>query len=123
MAAHDRGKTGENYLLSGQWRSVLELAEIAEEVTGVKRPKIVSPMWLARGWAPFQMMIDRALKRPLLYTSESLEALRANRQISHHKAAQDLGYAPRPVEESVRDIYAWFDAAGRLSPPLNEGAP
>ncbi len=114
LAAEDRGRRGENYLLSGHWRSVLDLATLAESVTGIRRPRIVSPMWLARGWAPFQMTIDRLMKRPLLYTSESLEALRANRNISHEKATRELGYQTRPIEESVRDIYAWFESAGLL---------
>ena len=119
LSAAERGRVGENYLLSGHYHTVLELAEMSERITGVRRPRIVAPMWLARGWAPFQMGIDRMLKRPLLYTPESLEALRGNRQISHAKAASELQYAPRAIEDSIRDVYSWFDAAGRLSPTLN----
>ncbi|MEE2789944.1 MAG: NAD-dependent epimerase/dehydratase family protein [Myxococcota bacterium] len=122
LGAEEKGRVGESYLLSGCWRSVLELADLAESITGVRRPRLISPMWLARGWAPFQMALDRLMNRPLLYTSESLEALRANRTISHAKAAAEFGYTPRPIEDSVRDVYAWFDAAGRMTPGLDVSA-
>ena len=118
LAAEVHGRIGENYLLSGHWHSVVELAELAQSVTGIARPRFVSPMWLARTWAPFQMLFDRMMSRPLLYTPESLEALRGNRQVSHAKASQELGYQARPIADTIRDIYAWFDQTNQLSPSL-----
>ncbi len=115
MAAEVRGQRGRNYLLSGHWRSVAELASLAESITGVKPPWMVSPMWLARVGAPFQVAFNRMLGQRPLYTSESLEALRANRDISHARASAELGYAPRPIERSVEDIYSWFRARGMLA--------
>jgi dihydroflavonol-4-reductase len=101
--------------LTGKWRSVKEIATVAEGITGKKRPALVTPMWLARGWAPFQAAFDRMQGRRPLYTSESLEALRANKQVDHGKAERELDHHPRPAEESIKDIYAWFEQAGKLS--------
>jgi len=42
-------------------------------------------------------------------TSEALDALRSNPDMSHEKATRELGYAPRPVEETVADIFAWLE--------------
>ncbi len=47
MAAAERGRTGENYLLSGHYRSVVEFFETVERVSGVKTPRMVVPR--ARG--------------------------------------------------------------------------
>lgn len=115
IAAETKGRCGENYLLTGKWRSVKEIATIAEGITGKKRPALVTPMWLARGWAPFQAAFDRMQGRRPLYTGESLEALRANKQVDHGKAERELDHHPRPAEESIKDIYAWFEQAGKLS--------
>ncbi len=115
VAAETQGRCGENYLLTGKWRSVKDLADIAAGITGKKRPTMVTPMWLARGWAPFQAALDRMRGKRPLYTSESLEALRANKQVDHGKAERELGHAPRPIEESIKDIYAWFEKVGKLS--------
>ena len=114
LVAEKTGRCGENYLLSGYWHSMLELAQMAQEVTGVKRPGLVTPMWLARAWAPFQMTFDRLRGCRPLYTTEALEALRGNRQVSNAKAKNELQFDPRPTKESVADIYAWFEKEGKL---------
>lgn len=115
LAAEQNGKSGENYLVSGRWMSMVELADLAQSITGVPRPRLVSPLWLARMGAPFQTAYNRVRGQRPLYTGESLAALRANRTISHAKARRDLGHAPRPIEDTVRDIYAWFEQAGHLT--------
>lgn len=114
LAAADRGRTGERYLLSGHWASVREVAQVAAEVTGVRAPRMVSPMWLARASAPLATAFARIAGRRPLFTSASLHALRNHRHISHDKATRELGYQPRSLRTSVEDIYAWFRDAGQL---------
>src|SRR5207237_8277691 len=53
LAAAEKGRTGERYLLGGARRTVLELAREVEKVTGARPPRFVSPMWLARASAAF----------------------------------------------------------------------
>ncbi len=114
LAAAERGRAGESYILSGYWRSVRELAELAAAITGVPAPKLTSPMWAARLGAPFMTAFNRVTGIEPLYTSEALDALEANHVLSHAKAARELGYSPRPTPETVRDLYTWFGANGRL---------
>jgi dihydroflavonol-4-reductase len=115
LAAEERGRTGENYLLSGHWHSIVELAAMARQVTGVRAPSFACPMWLARMGAPFVAAYARFMGQEPLFTPESLHALRANRCISREKAGRELGYAARPARETVADVYAWFLAEGVLS--------
>jgi dihydroflavonol-4-reductase len=114
IAALERGRTGESYLLSGHWRSLGELARIAEAVTGVKPPRLTSPMWLARTGAPLMELWAKVARQEPLYTSESLMALRANRSYVRTKSERELGHRPRSTEESVRDVYRWFASNGRI---------
>ena len=118
IAALERGRTGESYLTTGHWQLIGELAGVAESVTGVKPPRLTSPMWLARVGAPFLEGWARLRKEEPLYTGESLLALRANRSYVRRKALDELGYQPRPIEESVRDVYRWFAENGRLPSSL-----
>jgi dihydroflavonol-4-reductase len=37
-----------------------------------------------------------------------------HRHISHEKASRELGYQPRPFQETVRDTIEWFREAGKL---------
>ena len=112
LAAEEKGRTGENYLLSGHWQSVEDLAAMVEEITGVRPPPVTCPMWLARVAAPFVVTYGRVVGREPLFTSESLHALRANRRILHEKATRELGHAPRPTVESIRAVYESFARAG-----------
>lgn len=116
MAAETRGRTGERYLLPGHWVSVRDVARTVTEVTGRRTPRLVTPMWLARASVPFIAAFSAVLRRKPLYTAASLRALRQNRVVLGAKAAEELGHAPRPFSESVRDVYEWFEKAGYLQP-------
>ena len=116
IAAAEKGRTGEKYLLSGRWASVKELAKVVQEVTGVKPPAFTSPMWLAKVGAPFMGLWAKATGTQPLYTHEALHALVSNRDIRHDKAAAELGYTARPLVDTVRDSVAWFRSAGLLPP-------
>lgn len=113
-AAAERGRTNESYILTGHYEPIVELAKIAESITGVRPPRLKSPMWLARLGAPVMEAAAKALGQEPLYTSESLTALRANTDYRHDKATAELGHQPRPLEQTVRDVYAWFAASGQL---------
>jgi dihydroflavonol-4-reductase len=115
IAAAERGRTGESYLVSGNWHAVRELADMVEAIAGYRAPRIVAPMWLARIGAPAVVLAGRVLGKEPLYTSESLAALRANKRIVRTKAAKELDHVPRPTEETIADVYAWFERAGMLA--------
>lgn len=115
LLAAERAPRGARYLLSGHRRSVLEIGQLVEEVTGRRRPRLVSPMWLARAAAPGAVALARLVGRRPLFTPASLLALRNHRDVRCARAGRDLGYAPRPIETTLRDTFAWFRAEGMLS--------
>ncbi|MGD9115557.1 MAG: NAD-dependent epimerase/dehydratase family protein [Dehalococcoidia bacterium] len=122
MRAEEIAPCGAKYLLSGHWVALREVAKMAAELTGVKAPSSICPMWLARVGAPFVSTFDRLAHRRPLYTSTSLQALRGHRHISHEKATRELGYNPRPFRETLFDTLKWFEAQGKLAHPLKERA-
>ncbi len=112
LQAADRAEVGARYLLSGTRRTVAELAALVEATTGIRAPRLVAPMWLARAGAPFATALARATgTRPLL-TRASLHALRNHQRVSHDKASRDLGYVSRPLDETLRATFDWFRAVG-----------
>ena len=115
LAAADRAPTGARYLLSGARKTVRELAGLVHEITGVRPPRLVSPMWLARVGAPFATAAARVAGKQPLYTRHSLHALRHHQLVSHDKATRELGYAPRPLVETLTAAYDWFRAHGALA--------
>ena len=115
IAAEAKGRTGERYLLSGEWATLADIARLVEEAIGVPAPRFIAPMWLARLGAPFSETYARlAGKRPL-YTRESLRFVRARKPaLPHEEAVRDLAYQPRPLKETIVDTIAWFREAGML---------
>jgi len=108
LAAEQSGRTGENYLLSGHRHSSKELAQLIFQVAGVKAPRISVPASLTRSLAPLVLKLTPSDKIPLV-TPESLHALQYAPSVCHHKASKELGYVARPIIETLRDTYAWFD--------------
>lgn len=117
LAAAERGRTGESYLLTGHYRTVAQIGDVAETVTGVPRPRFVCPKWVADVGAPFMDLAAWFMRggEPL-YTSESLMPLMLRMGYDRSKAATELGYAPRPFEDTVRDAYAWMLSQGVITP-------
>ncbi|HWB82421.1 MAG TPA: NAD-dependent epimerase/dehydratase family protein [Nannocystaceae bacterium] len=113
LAAETRGRVGENYLAGGRWVRVREVADIAAKACGVTAPKLSAPMWLARIGAPVMDGFGRVTGKEPLYTSESLHALRGGK-IDSTKAKTELGHSPRPLTETIRDIYDWFARTNML---------
>lgn len=109
MAAMDKGKKGERYILNGKWISVKDLAEMVEKVTGKKVNKFTIPTIFAKIGVPFIKAYATIARQEPLYTFESLRALNdVNTKISCKKANNELGYSPREFEVTVRDTMDWY---------------
>ena len=116
LCCEDLAPAGARYLLSGHWVSIPDLAAQVAAISGTPAPRLIFPMSLARLGAPFVHFFQRKEQRPL-FTSVSLHALRGNRDIRHERASRELGYRPRPFEETLKDTLNWFVETGRLSRP------
>ena len=115
--AEERALTGARYMLSGHWVPLRRVAALAEEITGIPAPRFVLPLWLARFGAPLFTGFDRLMGREPLFTSASMRALGSHQNISHDKAARELGYQPRPFEETFTDTMRWFAEKGLITLP------
>jgi dihydroflavonol-4-reductase len=109
LCAIEHGKKGERYILSGKWTSVKELAEMMEKVTGKRMVHLILPTFLARIGVPFISIYSKLTGQHPLYTYQSLDVLiLGNRMISNEKARRELGFSPRPLEETIHDSITWF---------------
>jgi len=116
MQAERLGRSGSRYILSGHWRSLRELARVSAEITGKSAPRFVVPIWLANLFQPVMARLAQINGAQPIYTKSMWNAMRSNRQISHARAAQDLGYAPRPFEQTLKDTLNWFAKQGGEHP-------
>ena len=108
IAASEKGKRGESYILSGQRITVRYLLETVREITGRHFFQMKVPFDLAKFAAHFTPLYYRLAKSTPRFTPYSLEVLQSNSHISHAKATRELGYRPRPLTESIADAVQWF---------------
>jgi dihydroflavonol-4-reductase len=121
LAAESRGRTGENYLLSGHWAPMTDIAAIMERATGHRGPRLVAPLWLAKVGLPFIGAYAALTGSQPLYTGPSLRALSEHRRCDNAKARRELGFAPRPLEETIVDTLAFYAKAGLLDRDAKRG--
>ena len=114
LRAADSGGAGDGYLLGGEYATLTRFAQLACDEVGVKPPWFTSPMWLARATAPAATWYAHLTKTEPLYTSEALHAVRSPCRISSDKAKRELGWAPRPLAETIVDSLAWFREDGQI---------
>jgi dihydroflavonol-4-reductase len=108
IAASEKGRPGESYILSGQRISVRYLLETVREITGQHFFQMKIPFDLAKFVARFTPAYYRLAKATPRFTPYSLEVLQSNSYISHEKATRELGYRPRNLYESIADAIQWF---------------
>ncbi len=114
LTAEKKGRKGESYLISGQWRHVCDISRIISELYDRNTPTFATPMWLCTFPAHVVLAFSKLLDYSPKFTPYSLKTVRSHRNISHEKATREFGYTPRPIEETIRDSIDWFRSRGVL---------
>jgi dihydroflavonol-4-reductase len=114
LAAEARGRAGERYLLAGEWVTVPEITARFAEAAGVAPPSLTLPIWAARAVGVVGDVYARVSRTQPSFTSESVKAVGFYRHVRRDKAERELGFSPRPLDETVRDTAAWFRSIGML---------
>ncbi len=118
VAAMERGRAGERYLLNAANLPISTFFEMLEKVSGVSRP----PLFVPRGRLA-------EISATALSSVERLLGLKGGESIAfdmacHHwyvdarKARAELGFAPRPAEQTLRDTVEWLRDQVGLAPEL-----
>lgn len=102
IAAADRGRNGESYILSNQYITIPDLIELSGELSGTRVPCSI-PLSYIKVFAPLFEWIGRITHTRPLFTRYSLSVLEEDIRFSHEKATRELGYHPMDIKDSLRD--------------------
>ena len=117
ILAAGKGRTGERYILSGEWISIDGIMEEISKVTKAPLPRWQVPVGLASAIAKLLSSYSMITGAKVLLIQDSISTLRSNSLISSEKARRELGYTSRPVRESIRDTVKWLQEAGYIELP------
>jgi dihydroflavonol-4-reductase len=103
ILAAEKGRVGERYLISEKMISNADVVRIAAEAANVPPPTKSIPLPVS-----YAMATLGSLKARLKGTDEqlslgSLRLMRAEAPVDCTKAKRELGWRPRPVEDSIRE--------------------
>jgi dihydroflavonol-4-reductase len=103
ILAAEHGRVGERYLISEKMIGNADVARIAAEAAGVAPPAKSIPLPVAYALATFGTVKARLRGTDERLSLGSLRLMRAEAEVDHSKATRELGWEPRPVEESIRE--------------------
>lgn len=104
------GEKGQGYIISGSVSSLEEIIEAVEKSTGnaIKRKKI--PAFIVRIAATLAPVYYAIVGKKPILSKYSINVLMSNTSISCRKAQRKLGYKPRPLIKTIRDMVRWHRA-------------
>ncbi|MBA2409622.1 MAG: NAD-dependent epimerase/dehydratase family protein [Gammaproteobacteria bacterium] len=117
LHALERGVIGERYVLGGENLSLKQILTTIAELSGRRPPRIRVPHNILLPIAHLAEGFGRLLRAEYLpLTVDSVRMAKKRMYYSSDKARRELGYAPRPASEALRDAVAWFLHGASLEP-------
>lgn len=114
LAALERGRIGERYILGGQNVTLATLLADVARLVGRRPPTVRLPR---RALFPFAYIAEAAARRngrePLL-TVDGLRLAAHHMYFTSAKAERELGYRARLYGEGLSDAIDWFRGAGQI---------
>jgi nucleoside-diphosphate-sugar epimerase len=116
LAAVDRGRNGEIYILAGETCDMVDFVGDIARLSGAKVPKTL-PGWAMKAYGRLSVMLAALTGKEPDVTPE-IACISTTRGVSFRsdKAIRELGYRIRPRSVAIRDNYEWLLKEGLLEP-------
>jgi dihydroflavonol-4-reductase len=114
LAALERGKIGERYILGGHNVHLSEMLAAIATLMGRRPPRVRMPRSAIVPLAVAAESIARFTGREPLVTLDALRMSKYRMFFTSAKAQRDLGMTARPFTDALADAIAWFRAAGYI---------
>ena len=111
------GRTGESYILGGDMIGMKEVFDILSEHTGLPTIKTILPAGVGKLLGKASDLAESMTHKPQRMTSFAVYNLLRNNEFDSSKAAQELGYNPRPMAQSIAEEIDWMLAEGIVTIP------
>jgi dihydroflavonol-4-reductase len=113
IAAFERGRSGERYILGGENLTLKQTLDKLGEITGLPSPTVKLPYVVAFAAG----VVDEAITGWLLNREPraTIDTVRIGRKMmfaSSAKAERELGWKIVPVEDALRRAVEWFRTNG-----------
>lgn len=116
VAACDRGRKGEGYVLGNECVSMQEMFHLLSTLTGNKEVTTILPAGAAAVLGKVSDFVQEVAHKPMRMTSFAVYNLTRNNVFDSSKAQRELGFRTRPFAETLEDTIRWLEREGRILP-------
>lgn len=109
IAAMERGKIGERYILGGQNATLAEFLRTIADHIGTRAPTMRIPRRLVYPIAYGAEALAQFTGREPFVTVDGLRMAKLKMFATAAKAERELGFTARPYAQGVQDAIAWFE--------------
>jgi len=115
ISAASKGKTGQNYIVGGEYHMYSYIAELMEEQLGRTVLLGTIPNFVSYLGLPYEYIKSLITKKPRVLTVDTLHTGKTgNKVVPSTLARSELGHNPRPLEETIHDMVSFFQKRGLI---------
>ena len=115
ISAVSKGKTGQNYIVGGEYHMYSYIAELMEEQLGRTVLLGTIPNFISYLGLPYEYIKSLITKKPRVLTVDTLHTGKTgNKVVPSTLARSELGHNPRPLEETIHDMVSFFQKRGLI---------
>ena len=115
ISAVSKGKTGQNYIVGGEYHMYSYIAELMEEQLGRTVLLGTIPNFVSYLGLPYEYIKSLITKKPRVLTVDTLHTGKTgNKVVPSTLARSELGHNPRPLEETIHDMVSFFQKRGLI---------
>ena len=115
ISAVSKGKTGQNYIVGGEYHMYSYIAKLMEEQ--LERTVLLGtiPNFVSYLGLPYEYIKSLITKKPRVLTVDTLHTGKTgNKIVPSTLARSELGHNPRPLEETIHDMVSFFQKRGLI---------
>ncbi|THG06409.1 hypothetical protein TEA_003333 [Camellia sinensis var. sinensis] len=114
LAALNKGRPGERYLLTGENASFMHVFDIAAAITETKRPWFNIPLSVIEVYGWISLFFSKITGKLPLISPPTVYVLGHQWAYSCEKAKAELGYNPRSLQEGLAEVLPWLKSLGLI---------
>jgi len=104
LLAMEKGRAGETYIIAGPRHTLVEVFEVARQITGIRPPRIRVRPGVLRAMAGLVGLVERVVPVPEAYAAETLRVMAGATYLGDSsKAERELDFRARPLWDGLRE--------------------
>ncbi|MCA9774271.1 MAG: SDR family oxidoreductase [Myxococcales bacterium] len=114
LAAMERGRAGERYILSSDHHSLREILTWISELSGAPAPRFAVPLGLMKVLAVVKDPVEARFfpKNAPRFTAQTIRLLNSGKRADASRMPADLGVEPTSVRDALAEQIEWFRERG-----------